>query len=44
MREGTGLLLTDNTLTLQGEKGGFVFTGEEKRPVAAGESLTQLLG
>ena len=43
-REGTALLLTDNTLTLRGEKGGFVFTGEEKRPVAAGESLTQLLG
>lgn len=44
IREGTALLLTDNTLTLRGEKGGFVFTGEEKRPVAAGESLTQLLG
>ena len=44
IREGTALLLTNNTLTLRGEKGGFVFTDDEKRPITADESLTQLLG
>lgn len=44
IREGTALLLSENKLVLRGDKGGFVFMGDEKRPIAPDELLTQLLG
>ncbi|GGW75139.1 dipeptidase PepE [Alteromonas halophila] len=43
IREGTALLYTDNTLTLEGELGGFVFQSDEKRPIDAGSDLNYLL-
>ncbi|MCU7555256.1 dipeptidase PepE [Alteromonas sp. ASW11-19] len=43
IREGTALLLTDGKLSLVGEQGGFIFTGNGKWPIAPGEDLTELL-
>ena len=43
IREGTALSLSKQQLTLVGEKGGFIFLGNEKRPIAPNENLTELL-
>ena len=43
IREGTALCLSNQHLTLLGEKGGFIFLGNEKRPIAPNEDLTELL-
>ena len=43
IREGTALSLVDKQLTLLGEKDGFIFIGKEKRPIASGDNLTQLM-
>lgn len=43
IREGTALSLSQQQLTLVGEKGGFIFLGNEKRPIAPNENLTELL-
>ncbi len=43
IREGTALVLTDNTLKLKGELGGFVFVGNEKRPIDTDSDLQYLL-
>jgi dipeptidase E len=43
IREGTALSLSHQKLTLVGEKGGFIFLGDEKRPIAPNDDLTELL-
>jgi dipeptidase E len=43
IREGTALSLSQQKLTLVGEKGGFIFLGDEKRPIAPNDDLTELL-
>jgi dipeptidase E len=43
IREGTALSLSKQQLALVGEKGGFIFLGDEKRPIAPNENLTELL-
>ncbi len=43
IREGTALVLSQHTLTLKGEKDGFIFLGKEKKVIHSGEDLTQLL-
>ncbi len=43
IREGTALLLSQGELTLTGEKGGFVFLGEDKKPINAGQTLTEYM-
>ena len=43
IREGTALALTNNKLTLVGEKEGYLFLGNEKSPIARGADLTDLL-
>ncbi len=43
IREGTALSLSQQKLTLVGEKGGFIFLGDEKRPIAPNDELTELL-
>ncbi|WOI36294.1 dipeptidase PepE [Alteromonas sp. CI.11.F.A3] len=43
IREGTALSLSQQKLTLMGEKGGFIFLGDEKRPIAPNEDLTEFL-
>ena len=43
IREGTALTLTNNKLTLVGEKEGCLFLGNEKSPIAPGADLTELL-
>lgn len=43
IREGTALTLSQQQLTLVGEKGGFIFLGNEKRLIAPNEDLTELL-
>lgn len=43
IREGTALTLTNNTLSLVGDKDGFIFLGDQKTPIKSGDDLTQLL-
>ncbi|MCW8107882.1 dipeptidase PepE [Alteromonas ponticola] len=43
IREGTALRLSKGELTLVGENGGFVFLGKDKKPIEAGENLTEYL-
>lgn len=43
IREGTALLLTNQSLSLRGELGGFVFIGDEKRAIDANSDLHYLL-
>ena len=43
IREGTALTLSDNKLTLVGEKEGYLFLGNEKSPIAPSTDLTELL-
>ncbi|WP_269517970.1 dipeptidase PepE [Alteromonas sp. BMJM2] len=43
IREGTALTLTNNKLTLVGEKEGYLFLGNDKSPIALGADLTDLL-
>ncbi|MEW9799206.1 dipeptidase PepE [Alteromonas sp. CYL-A6] len=43
IREGTALKLSNNSLTLLGELGGFIFQGSQKTAIAQGDDLTYLL-
>ena len=43
IREGSALLLSGSTLTLVGEKSGFIFQGNNKTPVQPEQDLTELL-
>ena len=43
IREGSALLLSGSTLTLVGEKSGFIFQGNNKSPVQPEQDLTELL-
>jgi len=43
IREGSALTLSNQRLTLVGEKDGFVFLGTEKRPLTPNEDLTELM-
>ncbi|MCW8091369.1 dipeptidase PepE [Alteromonas sp. ASW11-130] len=43
IREGTALLLSKGTLSLEGTNDGFVFLGESKTTIKAGQDLTEYL-
>ena len=43
IREGTALTLTNNKLTLVGEKEGYLFLGNDKSAIAPGADLTEFL-
>ncbi|NDW20917.1 dipeptidase PepE [Alteromonas hispanica] len=43
IREGTALKLTDNKLTLVGDKDGFIFSAHDKKRIAPNTDLTELL-
>jgi len=43
IREGTALRLSNNALTLLGDKGGFIFLGKEKTAITPQQDLTELL-
>ena len=43
IREGTALQLSNNALTLLGDKGGFVFLGKDKTAITPKQDLTELL-
>lgn len=44
IQEGTALVLQNNSLTLVGNKPGYVFKGGQKQEVNVGENLSDLLG
>ena len=43
IREGTALLLSGNSLQLKGQRGGFVFIGTDKHPIAEGDDLLRFV-
>ena len=43
IREGTALVLNDDTLTFKGKPGGFIFLGKEKRLISDNDDLSQFI-